>query len=81
MLNKKIMFSYAMQIILSFCSLVMGLLTFFEQIFLNVTLLLIAVTFLVIGFNYYTIKFEKKLAYVYFLMAIILILLNFFRVI
>jgi hypothetical protein len=81
MLNKKIMLSYAIQIIMSFCSLVMGLLAFFDQIFLNVTFLLVAVTFLIIGFNYYTLKDERRMSYLYFVLAFILIILNIFRVI
>lgn len=81
MLKKEIVLSYVIQIILSFSTLVMGLIAFFDVIFLNVTLMLISFTFITIGFNYYTINKEKLMAALYFLFAIVLWLLMIFKVV
>jgi hypothetical protein len=81
MLNKKIAFSYVVQILFSLAALVTTFLSYYDELWIDVTILLVSATFFIIGYNYYTLKNEKKMALVYFLLSIGLIILMLFRVI
>lgn len=80
MLKKDIMLSYVVQILFSFSALVTTFLSYYDQLWMDVTLLLISATFITIGFNYYTIKNEKKMALIYFIMAVLVLVLQFTKV-
>lgn len=80
MLKKQIILSYAIQVIFSFAALVTTLLSYFDKIWLDATLWLIALSFITIAFNYYSIKNYKLMALFYFVMGLLIIILKLIKV-
>lgn len=80
MFKKKMATSYIVQLVLSFLALITTFLSYYDKIWLDVTFILISSVFITIGFNYYTIKNEKKMALFYFVLSIATILLLLFKV-
>lgn len=79
-MKRNINFGYALQIILSFVALLFGISTIAIGDFMYVSQAFIALTFMVMGFNYYTIMNKTKEAMIFFLMGVVIMAITLAKV-
>lgn len=80
MFKKEIVLSYIIQVIFSVASLISFGLSYFNPLFFDIALLLMSVAFILISFNYYTIKDERKMAIMYLSFPLLILVLKLLKV-